>query len=250
MDSLAHYRRARGLSALSINWGAWSETGSAAKHRHSDRITMHGTSTIAPRQGLQIFGRLVKRSPAQIGVLPVNWSEVVRQSAAQGYPPFLADLVQEERRQDQTRKAKAEPATLIHELKTGSPRKRLNTLQRHIREHAARVLGIDLSSISISVQQPLSELGLDSLMAVELRNALATAVGRSLPATLLFDHPTIEGLTSYLARDVLALETQTGADDELHRVDTVPVESDREASLDGLSEDELATLLDEKLDAV
>jgi acyl transferase domain-containing protein len=249
MDSLAHCRRARGLPALSINWGAWSETGSAARHSHSDRITMHGTSTIAPRQGLHIFGRLVKRSPAQIGVLPVNWSDVLHQSAEQGYPPFLADLAQTERFEDQAGKAKAEPATLVNELKAVSPRKRLNTLQRHIREHAARVLGVDLSSIPISVQQPLSELGLDSLMAVELRNVLASAVGRTLPATLLFDHPTIEGLASYLARDVLALSTRTDTDDDLQSVDAVSAERDWEASLDALSEDELATLLDEKLDA-
>src|SRR4029079_1445493 len=59
-------------------------------------------------------------------------------------------------------------------------------------------------SRTINVQQPLSELGLDSLMALELRNALSKGFGHDLPATLLFYQPTIAALADYMGREVLA----------------------------------------------
>jgi acyl carrier protein len=62
---------------------------------------------------------------------------------------------------------------------------------------ARKVLGLP-GSAEIPPRQPFQELGLDSLMAVELRNAVGVAVGRAQPATLLFDHPTPESLTDHL----------------------------------------------------
>ena len=71
-------------------------------------------------------------------------------------------------------------------------------------DHVARVIGAP-NREAIDPRQPLNEIGLDSLMAVELRNRLGTGLGltRSLPATLVFDHPTLEALAVYLGHDVL-----------------------------------------------
>ena len=63
----------------------------------------------------------------------------------------------------------------------------------------------------IDPQQPLSEAGLDSLMAVELRDTIGRAVGRVLPATLLFDYPTLDALAHYLHREVVNLEPEPEA---------------------------------------
>jgi acyl carrier protein len=70
-----------------------------------------------------------------------------------------------------------------------------------VREHAARILALPPSK-TIDARQPLSELGLDSLMAVELRNVLSTSVGRPLPATLLFDYPTLDAISGFLGREL------------------------------------------------
>jgi len=79
-------------------------------------------------------------------------------------------------------------------------------LSAFVRERALRALG-QPTGHGIDPGTPLGELGLDSLLAVELRNTLATALGRPLPATLLFDHPTIDALTDHLLRELSTSDT-------------------------------------------
>ena len=87
---------------------------------------------------------------------------------------------------------------------------------------------------------PLGELGLDSLLAVELRNAVSAAVGRPLPATLLFDYPTIDALTDHLINDILRLVDE----DRPVPADAEPVvEFDLVGSVEGLSDNEVDQLL-------
>ena len=108
----------------------------------------------------------------------------------------------------------------------------------YVRGHAVRVLGIDASE-PIDPGVALNELGLDSLMAVELRNALSAAVGRPLPATLLFKYPSLRALADYLAYDVLAISThEPEADAEL---------DEEVAAIAPLSDDEVSRLLAEEL---
>jgi hypothetical protein len=77
-------------------------------------------------------------------------------------------------------------------------------LQGYIQSEVARVLGLEPSRL-LNPREGLFQMGMDSLMAVELKNRLETGVEQTLPATLTFDYPTIETLTGYLATDVLKL---------------------------------------------
>ncbi|NUO79142.1 SDR family NAD(P)-dependent oxidoreductase [candidate division KSB1 bacterium] len=95
MDTLAHHRRALGLPALSINWGAWSEIGTVARHHSSERFTSRGKSVITPAQGLKIFERLLRDTPPQVGVLPVNWTEVFEEMGERKNSPFFAELLRD-----------------------------------------------------------------------------------------------------------------------------------------------------------
>src|SRR5205823_4462684 len=105
LDSLAHYRRARGLPALSINWGAWSEIGSAASLEKLAEIGRRGIEPLSPQEGLhglelatgpgasQAFG-------AQVGVVRINWPHYLSGFPDGNVPPPVSELARAERRLD------------------------------------------------------------------------------------------------------------------------------------------------------
>jgi acyl carrier protein len=109
-----------------------------------------------------------------------------------------------------------------------------------LREVAGRVLGAPGDEVDPTV--PLTELGLDSLMAVEMRNRLAAALGRTLPATLLFNHPTLEALAELLIEPF----AEDGEDAEVNHQTRSPLALS-EDDLDDLSEEQMAALLEERL---
>ncbi|MBI3243490.1 MAG: SDR family NAD(P)-dependent oxidoreductase [Chloroflexi bacterium] len=239
MDALAHYRKAQGLPALSINWGAWSEVGMAAALEGQDqrRWAAQGMGAMTPEQGMAVLGQLLSTAEsAQIGVLPINWTTLSQRG---NVSPLLSDLIaQAQAKQTQPAKDQSEILSRLAEI---SPNKKLSVLAAHVREQAIRVLGLNPSQ-AIDPRQPLNEMGLDSLMAVELRNALGQSLGRTLPATLLFDYPTLETLAGYVFDDVLALK-----DGRAEEEAEVKQEADQHAAavaeLEQLSDDEAEALL-------
>jgi aryl carrier-like protein len=255
LDALAAYRRSLGLPGLSINWGAWAEVGAAAR-RQLDAA--HGVDTLSPEHGLQALERLLRPSleadgaaPAQVAVLPVRWSQFVDHLATHDVPPLLGEIVPQERPGAVGPSADGHrlPATLTERLATCLPNKRRSVLAAFVREQAAMVLGRDPRQ-PIDVDRPLQELGLDSLMAVELRNRLGSGVGQALPATLLFEHPTLRSLADYLAGPVLHLAAPSANMTDAQLAADGPTADGDVLALDRLTEAEIATLLSAKLDAV
>ena len=199
LDALAHELRRRGQRAVSINWGAWTRVGAAA-----DRAIDGSPDAFTPEQGLAALDRIVAAAlqldgPAQVAVRSADWSAFLDRYPAGEEPSFFRDLFSE------LRGSSVEPsaASTVGEidrwagLRALPARKRRGALRDAIREVAARVLDVDDPS-RIEPGQPLHDMGLDSLMAVELRNLLGKSVGAELPATLLFEHPSVSSLVEFL----------------------------------------------------
>jgi SAM-dependent methyltransferase/acyl carrier protein len=242
LDALAHHRRALGLPAVSINWGVWGEVGAAADRGVEGRVGDHGMDAFTPANGLHVLGRLLGGPLAQVGVFPVDWARLAGH-LPQGLP-FYAEIGGAVR---VVPTVKREPEAFQGVLEEAPAARRWSLLEERVRAETVKVLGLDPSRF-VGMDRPLQELGLDSLMAVELRNALGKVVGETLPATLLFDHPTIERLVAYLGRQVLALESAESS--KAGPADAPVGPGARGADIDGLSEDEMATLLEQRLDAI
>jgi acyl carrier protein len=244
MDGFASYRRALGLPAISINWGAWSEVGAAADRNLADTRKI---ATFTPQEGLQALEWAMQQNMAQSGVLPVEWDELLKPYPMGDEPPFFREIARQVRRRAVKTEVKTQEISLSKQLAETIPNKRRPLLLNHVRQNAAQVLSIG-NPTAIDVHQPLQSMGLDSLMAVELRNQLGKAVDKTLSATLLFEYPTISALVDYLASEVLMLETDQQSPDNPAASQPEPEKlSIDTTSLDELSDDELATMLRNKL---
>jgi aryl carrier-like protein len=179
LDALAHHRQALGQLALSINWGAWADKGfadSVGGKRLAARLALLGISSITPKQALEMLGRLLGQSTTQVVPVPVNWKQYREFYPAGSASPLLSELAREEVEVSRPagRKSAGRDALLAAE-----PAERRQLVRSYLSEQVARVFG--LSPSKLDVQQPLSHLGLDSLMAVELKNRIAVDLGVNVP---------------------------------------------------------------------
>jgi acyl carrier protein len=246
LDAFAHYRVALGLPALSINWGAWSETGAAAQRGVGDRIALHGMGTIDPETGLRVLEHLMKDRCVEAAVMPVSWSKFTRDYGAS--PEFLEGIVEE----TPTQKAPDSRAEKVLDLSAqiqGLPaNKQRSLVLEYVQKNACKVLGFDPEQ-SISDRTPLHDLGLDSLMAIELRNLLAEGLGPDirLPATLIFDYPITASITDYL---IQRMEAPGSEDQKVEEAQISPGIIDQVAqapfellnAIENLSDDEIERL--------
>ncbi|MGE3808978.1 MAG: beta-ketoacyl reductase [Gemmataceae bacterium] len=239
-DALAHYRHARGLPALSINWGVWSEIGAAVRRGVPDRNATRGMGTIDPRSGLQVLERLFgQRAAAQIGVLPADWPKFLRQGVV---PAFLSRLTDSDRR-NAPRAARERTGAFSARLRTHSPAERREALVNYVQQQVARVLGMETQNLP-DRQKGFFDLGMDSLMSVELRNRLQAELGSDLGmvATTVFDYPTATALGYFLDEKLF------------HGPPTVPDQATEDAqagsTLKSLSDDDLGEMLDERIDKI
>ena len=250
MDMLAYYRRAQGLPGLSLNWGAWSETGAAVKQGASEWIVEQGMRAFTPEEGLQIMETLLSHSIAQVGIAPMNWSVFMRQFNSSGNgTEFFSELTDgvhiNSVLAEQPRKRETE--YLLTSLEEAPANKRKKILLTYIQEEARKVLGLDTGQ-EINDHVPLSEMGLDSLMAVELRNVLRVGLDlkRTLPATLVFDYPTVGAIADYLMTQINLSDTNQ-QDEQLAKSNkNLPAEEQTMLSvldtLEDLSEEEVEQL--------
>jgi acyl transferase domain-containing protein len=201
LDAIAQARRARGLPGLSVAWGLWSDGGMGTVMAASGRDAWSGRGLgwIAPAQGIACLDRLLRERAVQAAVLPIDWSRFLSSLPSGMDPSFFASVGGSS---TSARVGVATPSVRrAAEWRALPESQRRGAVQNHILEQALAVLGLDPAT-AIDPHTPLKESGLDSLMAVELRNLLSRSIGEPLPATLLFDHPSLAALAAYLMRSL------------------------------------------------
>ena len=202
VDALAMRRRGKGLEATSIAWGLWGEVGVAARERMR---SLGGFVPFAPEEGLRLFDASLALGKAHL--VPMHVNRRVFQDAAEmqlgGVPPLLREIVRPPARRAAPGAAAA--ASRLGERLASLPEaEREKVLLESIREEIAGVLSLGGPG-EVPPDRPLSELGLDSIMAIEIRNRLSTLVATSLPASLLFDRPTPNELARHLGEQLGAV---------------------------------------------
>lgn len=199
LDALAHARRRMGLPAMSVAWGAWAEVGMLARLERSgnDTWAARGLGKIDAAHGFAQLRRLLDGGVIAAAVLPIDWTRFLAQCPAGTDRAFVAHLA----------KAGAAPTAppappverLADRLRALPAAQRREALLEHLTQRARHVLDLEAGA-PIDPAAALKDNGLDSLMAVELRNLLNRDAPRPLPATLLFDYPTLDALVGYLAK--------------------------------------------------
>jgi NADPH:quinone reductase-like Zn-dependent oxidoreductase len=205
LDALAARRRVEGLPALSINWGPWREVGMAARpgapagQRAADR----GIGGIDPGDGVRLLELLLKKPESNVIALPAEWETILRPFAPASEPSLLRALAAAERQTRDRREPRQPAGDLRAHLLSASPAERLSELRELVRERVALALGVaDPGRLDFSLS--FAKAGLDSLMALEVRNTLSSALGLSLSPAVLFEHPSIEAVAAHLAERIAA----------------------------------------------
>lgn len=230
LDGLAHHRRAQGLPATVINWGPWSDAGHAAtdygRAAHA-RLASLGIGSMAPDSGMRILDASIEGQRTQTVAVAVDWSKLFAADPAAARLGLLADL------SAQT----VVPATAVRlassalvEALSALPRdERRPYLLQYLSDMVIAALKLRTDE-PIDARQRLFDVGLDSIMALELKDRLEQALAIELSATLLFVRPTLDALADYILTDI---------------VPAAPVS----AASPAMSEEELTLMLLREIDA-
>ena len=199
LDQLAAHRRALGLAGQAIAWGAWSGLGEAEEQREriSRRREAFGSGWFTAQQGMRAFEQLVRQDVATSVVMAMDWS--LFGEAADTRPSLLEDLLSPDENGEAD--TAASPEDLMSGLRESPPAAREELLVSFLQREAQAVLRMP------SLPEPtvgFFDLGMDSLMAVELRNRLNRAFAGEYvaPNTLVFDYPDIAALARHLAGEL------------------------------------------------
>ncbi|MCY3952396.1 MAG: SDR family NAD(P)-dependent oxidoreductase [bacterium] len=199
LDQLAAHRRALGLPGQSIAWGAWSGLGEAEEQREriARQLEAQGTGWIAPSQGLRSLEDLMRQDLAAGMVAAVDWQ--VFSENHQQHSPLLEDLL--EAPGDGADAAQQAPADLLAGIGDAAPAERTQMLVSFLQRELQAVMRLPTAP---APNVEFSDLGMDSLMAVELRNRVNRALAGKYvaPNTVVFDYPSVAGLAGHLATEL------------------------------------------------
>ncbi|MBA0048104.1 type I polyketide synthase [Mycobacteroides sp. LB1] len=206
LDGLAWRLREQGIAGTSVNFGPWTAGMADAESRA--RLEQRGIKTLSPADALAGLADVVAASAVQGVIARIDWARFLPLYQQAGRRAFLAELEREV-----PSHLTASPAVtqsgktqLVERLTNAPVQQRKKLLTDYLRDAVAEVTRVDVSEIREDAG--FFDLGMDSLMAVELRRRMEQGVGKEIPVTLVMDHPRISDVADYLLGEVLGLNEQ------------------------------------------
>ncbi|MEJ2870703.1 SDR family NAD(P)-dependent oxidoreductase [Actinomycetospora sp. OC33-EN08] len=190
LDALASRRRAHGRHALAVAWGAWGGGGMVGD---DGRLERTGVAAMDPDAALTVLGQALVEDATTLVVTDVRWDVFAPGFTAARPSPLLGGISEV----GEAAAPESSPSSWGDELAALAPGERRRRLVELVRERVAAVLG-HRSVTAVEADRAFTDLGFDSLTAVELRNVLTAATGLTLGTTLVFDHPTPQALAAHL----------------------------------------------------
>ena len=206
LDTFAQYRQQRGYSpTFSLNWSPWGgEAGMVAtlNDEIQQRWAALGLNLLSPQQGFTCLGQLLEADSqqstndalsrrSQLGILSVDWNRFFAQFPPGVEVPFFSEIAKDINfKFTEGSKQNLETSDLVERLEKAQPKKRQALLIEQVQADVKVALGLEDSRVP-DPQLGFFEMGMDSLMAIELKNRLQIHVGQPLPATLTFEYSTI-----------------------------------------------------------
>ena len=188
LDALCYYRRSRGLAAQTINWGVLSGVGWVAQHTEiGDYLARQGYLSFSPDQALQTFEELLRLDPVHVMAARIDWKAWAKSAPAAAAAPRMRYFsTTDDEAEAKARSRGDEPLTALLNAPAAEREARL---EDYLRARVGKVLGI--APARIDPERPLNEMGLDSLIAVELMTVLKMELSVGLPVVKLLQGITI-----------------------------------------------------------
>lgn len=247
LDALAQHRRWWNLPAMSINWGPWAKVGMAARlgGQGGDRIKATGIQAIEPPLGFWMLEQLIWRNASTMAAVQIDWSAFAQRLPADHAPPWLQDLLSEQKGRGEEDAVQAEEWR--RRLQDAPAAERFNLLVSLLQQQAVRVLGHGSETFA-ETHRPLNELGFDSLTGVEFCNAVGRTLGLQLNPMILFEYPTLAALAVYILNDLFDLDIgQSNAETGIFHAMKEEVDSTLIYEVAGMTDTEMEQLVEEQL---
>ncbi len=194
LDGLAHHRQALGLPALTINWGVLGGEGYVARNeRVAEFLARQGTNEISPGEATALVESFLRAGSAQTISIRVDWAKWRQFFRSMQENPLLERIFAALEKQD----SGGATSDWRSRIDAASPAEKQGVICQAVREAVGSVLRVKPDSLR--EDQPLTDLGLDSLMGVEIETSLEAAIGVALPPTSLMRARTIGQIASLIA---------------------------------------------------
>nr|WP_308204135.1 SDR family NAD(P)-dependent oxidoreductase [Goodfellowiella coeruleoviolacea] len=201
LDALARHRRDRGLAATSVAWGAWADGGMAADDRAAERLRRDGVTPMTPEAAIAALADAVADTAEFTLIADIDWARFARTTAVARPNRLIRELPEVRSLPSAGDTDNTASVPFPQRLAGVSEQTRQRLVLDLVRTSAAEVLG-HRSPEAVRDTVQFTQLGFDSLTAVELRNRLTAATGRPLPSTLVFDCPTPQELARFLVAEL------------------------------------------------